>query len=43
MVIHAVIPTPLAQHPSHPIDDKRFEEWMDDPDHNNELMRLGKF
>lgn len=29
MVIHAVIPTPVAQHPSQPIDDKRFEEWMD--------------
>ncbi len=41
MVIHAVFSTcELAS--SNPIDDKQFEEWMDDPDHNNELMHLGK-
>lgn len=38
MVIHAVFSTPVAQHPSNPIDDTQFEEWMDDPDHSNELM-----
>ncbi|KAF4112801.1 hypothetical protein G5714_005346 [Onychostoma macrolepis] len=30
--------TPVAQHPSNPIDDTQFEEWMDDPDHSNQLM-----